>query len=136
MLILSSLKFVFFFFNFILLSYQIDFLWSIDFQTSVFHFWHLRYLLQWVGGKELAAGNLIMFPWSLNTYSSHWRLLMIFFHNFHHLCTFTEFIMTERYVSIHLLFYQFEFKLFCSTKLQFNMGTLIFCDDSILADFL
>lgn len=55
--------------------------------------------------KELPAGYLIVFSWStcsLNTYSSYWSLLMIFFHNSHHLPTFTKFIMIEKDTWVNL----------------------------------
>ena len=93
------------------------------FKLLYFIFWNLIISLPYVGGKELPAENLMVFSWSLNTYFSHWELLMIFFHNSHHFCTFTKFIMSrERCVnSFTLLSVFIQINL-----LLFNMGALLF----------
>lgn len=64
--------------------------------------------------------------WSLNTYFSHWELLMIFFHNSHHFCTFTKFIMSREICVNSFTLLSVLFKLIFSSKLLFNIGALLF----------
>lgn len=106
------------------------------FKLLYFIFWKLIISLPYVGGKELPPENLMVSSWSLNTYFSHWELLMIFFHNSHHFCTFTKFIMSREICvnSFTLLsvFIQINFQL----KVAVQYGcSLIFGDDGIFVVF-